>query len=80
MFGYAAEEVEGRGRGGQVIGLNGQLNVEDLGVGTQHVPGHVHLDEQQLLIHHLVGMTKIKQHDKAALFISTKYITTSVIP
>lgn len=43
-----------RGRAGrQVVGLDGELDVQDLSVGAQHVPRHVDFDKHQFLIDHL---------------------------
>ena len=50
VFGDAGEEAPRRGVGGQVVGLDGQLDVQDLGVGAKHVPRHVDLDERQFVI------------------------------
>lgn len=50
VLGDEVEEAPRRGAGGQVVGLDGQLDVQDLGVGAQHVPRHVHLHEHQLVV------------------------------
>lgn len=43
-----------RGRsGGQVIGLDGELYVQDLSVSAEHVPRHVDLHKCQFLIDYL---------------------------
>lgn len=50
VLGDEVEELPRGGAGGQVVGLDGELDVQDLGVGAQHVPRHVHLHEQQLVV------------------------------
>lgn len=50
VLGDEVEEAPRRGAGGQVVGLDGQLDVQHLGVGAQHVPRHVHLHEHQLVV------------------------------
>lgn len=53
VLGDAGEIAPPGGAGGKVIGLDGKLDVQDLGVGAQHVPRHVHFDKQQVLIYNL---------------------------
>lgn len=53
VLGDAGEEAPRGGAGGQVVGLDGELDVQDLGVGAQHVPRHVDFHKQQFLIHYL---------------------------
>ena len=53
VFGDEGEEAPRGGAGGQVIGLDRELDVQDLGVGAQHVPWHVDLDEHQFLVYYL---------------------------
>lgn len=50
VFGDEVEEAPRRGPRGQVVGLDGDFDVQDLGVGAQQVPGHVHLHEHQLVV------------------------------
>ncbi len=51
--GDAGEVAPWGGAGGQVVGLDGELDVQDLGVGAQHVPGHVDFHKQQFVIYYL---------------------------
>lgn len=53
VLGDEGEVAPGGGAGGQVVGLDGELDVKHLGVGAQHLPRHVHLDEHQFVVHHL---------------------------
>lgn len=48
--GDEVEKLPRGGAGGQVVGLDGELDVQHLGVGAQHVPRHVHLHEHQLVV------------------------------
>lgn len=41
------------GAGRDVVGLDGKLDVHDLGVGAQHVPRHVNLHEYDFVVHYL---------------------------
>lgn len=50
----------------QVVGLDGQLDVQHLGVGAQHLPRHVDFDEHQLVIDDLRG-------DGRSLFIAFSF-------
>lgn len=50
VLGDEVAKVPRGGAGGQVIGLDGELDVQDLSVGAQHVPRHVHLHEYQLVV------------------------------
>lgn len=53
VLGDEGEEAPRGGPGGQVVGLDGELDVQDLGVGAQHVPRHVDFHEQQFVIDYL---------------------------
>lgn len=53
VLGDAGEEAPWGGAGGQVVGLDGELDVQDLSVGAQHLPRHVDLNEHQFLINYL---------------------------
>lgn len=53
VLGDEGEKPPWRGAGGQVIELNGELNVQDLSVGAQHVPRHVDFHKHQLIIDYL---------------------------
>ncbi len=53
VLGDAGEVAPRGGAGGQVVGLDGELDVQDLGVGAQHVPGHVDFHKQQFVIYYL---------------------------
>ena len=55
VLGDAGEESPRRRARRQVVGLDGQLDVQHLRVHAQHFPGHVHLHEHQLVVHHLGG-------------------------
>lgn len=50
VLGDEVETVPGGMAGGQVVGLDGELDVQDLSVGAQQVPRHVHLHEHQLVV------------------------------
>lgn len=53
VLGDAGEEApRGRTRC-QVVGLDGELDVQDFSVGAEHVPRHVDLDKHPFLIHDL---------------------------
>lgn len=53
VLGDEGEKAPRGGSGGQVVWLDGELDVQDLGVGAQHVPRHVDFDKHQFLINHL---------------------------
>lgn len=55
VLGDEVEKLPRGGAGGQVVGLDGELDVQDLSVGAQHVPRHVHLHEHQLVVDDLRG-------------------------
>lgn len=55
VLGDEVEQPPGGGPRGQVVGLDGHLDVQHLGVGAQHVPRHVHLHERQLVVDDLRG-------------------------
>ena len=58
VFGDAGEVSPGRGSGGHVVGLEGQLDVQFLCTGAQHVPRHVHFHKEQLVIYYLQDTRK----------------------
>lgn len=58
MLGDEGEKAPRGGAGGHVVGMDGQLDVQDLGVGAQHVPRHVDFDEHQFLIDYLQSTNK----------------------
>lgn len=53
MLGDAGQKAPRGGLRRQVVGLDGELDVQDLGVGAQHVPRHVDFEEHQFLVDHL---------------------------
>lgn len=55
VLGDAGEQAPRRRLRRQVVGLDGQLDVQHLGVGAQLVPRHVDLDEHQLVVDDLRG-------------------------
>lgn len=50
VLGDAGEQAPRRRLRRQVVELDGQLDVQHLGVGAQHVPRHVDLDKHQLVV------------------------------
>lgn len=50
VLGDAGEQAPRRRLRRQVVGLDGHLDVQHLGVGAQHVPRHVDLDKHQLAV------------------------------
>lgn len=58
VLGDEGEKAPRGGVGGNVIGLDGQLDVQDLSVGAQHVPRHVDFDEHQFVIDYLQSISK----------------------
>lgn len=55
VLGDAGEQAPRRRLRRLVVGLDGQLDVQHLGVRAQHVPGHVDLDKHQLVVDDLPG-------------------------
>lgn len=53
VLGDAGEEAPRGGTGGQVVDLDGKLDVQDLGVGAQHIPRHVNFHKYELLVYYL---------------------------
>lgn len=53
MLGDAGQKAPRGGLRPQVVGLDGELDVQDLGVGAQHVPRHVDFEEREFLVDHL---------------------------
>lgn len=58
VLGDEVEKAPRGGAGGQVVGLDGNLDVQDLGVGAQHVPRHVDFHKHQFLIDYLRNTNK----------------------
>lgn len=60
VLGDEGEVAPGGGPWGQVVGLDGELDVQHLGVGAQHLPRHVHLDKHQFFVHDLQSTTEFR--------------------
>lgn len=50
VLGDAGEKAQRGGTGRHVVGLYGKLDMQDLGIGAQHIPWHVNFQKHEFFI------------------------------